>query len=344
MQGVFPSSTTTSFPRSSQPTDCSCESRTEKIALAVLFSLVGFLFFPVGVAFGITAGVTIVAEVWTRIPSRIPSPIPKTQSPKKTPQKNTPQKLKYSEILSPVTPKKKKPVNQVVSPMKEEMDRVVRSIMSRLVENPMSPISVEIIDTLHPNDLPDTIILKFNSEEAVSEFIRVRGNALSVLATIQKNEGDSHSLTLCLRSHIIKQGVTVNEITSIIHKIFGDDIPQTKTPFKSKHAKISSPASVSSPIVQPNATNLIKHIVCKKKLVTINFRQKSDQIAFFNKYRFSAPGDMNFSLATSPGGTCVHIAAAHEGINGQTITKWLEQEFGNDAINNVRARKNFIFS
>ncbi len=239
MQPVFSTASSTSLPKITKLTDCSCESRTEKIALAALASLVGFLFFPVGIACGITAAVTMVADVWTRISSRIPSPIPKTQTPKKTPQKKSPPKIKYAEILSPVTPKQKKAVkpNPVVSPMKEEMDQVVRNIMSRLVENPMSPTSVEIIDTLDPNVLPDTIILRFNSEDAVTEFLKVRREALSLLATIQKREGEPKSLTLCLSSQVIKKGVTVTQITSILEKIFGDDIPQTKTPFKPKYPR-----------------------------------------------------------------------------------------------------------
>jgi hypothetical protein len=243
-------------------------------------------------------------------------------------------------MKSPVTPIQKRPIKPAVSPMKKEMDQVVRNVMSRVVENTMSPIAVEIIDTVNPNELPDTIILKFNSEEAIREFLKVRASSLSVLATIQNNEAESKSLTLCLKSQIIEQGVTVDQITLILQKIFGDDIRPIKTPFKPKQAK----NAVLSPIVTPNIQYRIKNIVCEKEQVTINFMKKLDQDAFYKKYRSSGNGDMRFFLGSTSRDTCVHIVAARKGINGNTITKWLEQEFGKTAIDDVRAKKNFTSS
>jgi hypothetical protein len=173
------------------------------------------LFLPFGIAFSITAVVTIGTDVWN---PRIPSPIPKTQKPKKMPPKT-----KHAEIQSPVTPRQKNPVINGVSPTKEDREQLVQNIMSQIVQDHnMSPISVEIIDTVELDDVPDTIILRFKDEKAVAEFIKLRGDALSLLATIKERKGDSKSLNLCLSSQVIEKGVTVSQLTSILQKIFGD--------------------------------------------------------------------------------------------------------------------------
>jgi hypothetical protein len=94
-----------------------------------------------------------------------------------------------------------------------------------LVKNTMSPISIDIVDTAHLNTPPDTVIVRFNSEKALANFIELEEKNFSVFSTIKKREGETTSINICLNDQAIEEGVTINQINSTLKKIFGDDLP-----------------------------------------------------------------------------------------------------------------------